>query len=590
MDQQLAIETNAAPKPFNLLDEAFWEEILEKGTKIHLNSGQYLFHEGEKKTIIYFVISGRLRALKNTGKGQMILGDIGIGEPVGEFALFTGEPRMASVIAIRKSIVLKITQEEYLNLVTKKPELATTMTSFVINRQRRNTFERRKSSPPKTVALVKMDQSLDLNTWIPGMMEYSEKEGSSVHVHLENKNSSDQGEEFFSSLEAKPGTQILICGRENMTWTQQCLLYADLVIVATHFDSDPRLRPIERELNLYSFGILNKKTYLLLLHEGRAETAINTRKWYEGRSFHMHIHLRRNHKGDSKRFCRIITNKATGIVLGGGGAKGYAHLGALKAMSERGLEVDFIGGASAGAIYGMTINYMQFKPEKMQEIIKDSVARKLTSNDLSLPVISMMSGKKIKKFLKETFLDTRIEDLWINSFCVTTNYNTAKLETHRKGPIWKTILASISVPGIFPPVVLNKNLHIDGSVMDTLPIEPMYDYPVENIIAISLSNLQEAEIDFEETPSSWKLLWDKVTRRNKYQIPGFYSIVENSLNLNSMNKQGNISDQASHYWPMDLNQYNFLDDSKWEEIQEQGYIQASKYLDAIPEEDRFWEK
>ncbi|MDN3204135.1 patatin-like phospholipase family protein [Algoriphagus sediminis] len=572
------------------MDSSFWDEIQNKGTKILLNSGEYLLHEGDKNTIIYFVISGRLRALKKRGSGQFILGDIGIGEPVGELALFTGEPRMASVIAIRKSIVLKITQEEYLKLVAEKPELATTMTSFVIDRLRRNTFEKKRSSPPKTIALVQLDNFTNLDPWISGLKKYKNKAGGLIRIHNQNENQSDHGEEFFASLEEQPGIQILVCNQDDMVWAQQCLLYADLVIVATHFSSDTKLRPIEKQLNLYSYGILNKKTYLLLLHERGGKTAENTQRWFANRNFHLHIHLRRNHQADLNRLGRILTNTATGLVLGGGGAKGYAHLGAVKAMRERGLEVDFIGGASAGAVYGMALDYLEFDQKKLDNVIKDSISRKLTSKDFALPVVSMMKGKKIRKFLKDTFEETNIEDLWINSFCVTTNYNSAKLETHRTGILWRSLLASISVPGIFPPVVLNKNLHIDGSVMDTLPIEPMYDYPVENIIAISLSNLQEAEIDFEETPSGWKLLWDKITQRKRYPIPGFYSIVENSLNLNSMNKQGNISDQASHYWPMDLNQYDFLDDSKWEEIQEQGYFQASKYLDSIPSEKRFWER
>ncbi len=81
-------------------------------------------------------------------------------------------------------------------------------------------------------------------------------------------------------------------------------------------------------------------------------------------------------------------------MLGGGGAKGFAHLGAIKALYEEGVEIDFLGGTSAGALYGLTAAYCDFDKNKIDYYSKDSAQSKLTTNDFTIPLVSFMSGKK----------------------------------------------------------------------------------------------------------------------------------------------------------------------------------------------------
>ncbi|HAZ24144.1 MAG TPA: hypothetical protein DCY95_05395, partial [Algoriphagus sp.] len=156
-------------KLFGGMSDEMLDQIFKIGTKKELNTGEYLFHQGAKENILYIVLSGRLRAIKEDISGTLILGDIGEGEPVGEFALFTGEPRMASVLAIRKSVVLEFNQEEYLTLVAKNPSLANSLTGFVINRLRRNTFQKNQSTPPKNIALINLQADHDLSPWTADM-------------------------------------------------------------------------------------------------------------------------------------------------------------------------------------------------------------------------------------------------------------------------------------------------------------------------------------------------------------------------------------------------------------------------------------
>jgi predicted acylesterase/phospholipase RssA/CRP-like cAMP-binding protein len=575
---------------FDGIDETLLDEIFKIGTKKTLETGNYLFHQGDKENVLYIVLTGRLRAIKEDPSGTRILGDIGQGEPVGEFALFTKEPRMASVLAIRKSTVLEFTLEEYQTLVSRNPALASSLTNFVIQRLRRNTFQQNKTAAPKNIALVNLQDNLDLNPWTDDLKAYFEELKVPVQVYDYESQTEIHDDEFFDSLEQHEGLNILVCSGEQPIWSHQCLVYADLVILAAPFDAEARIRPIEKELKLYDQSILNKKIYLLLLHEENPALSRGTGRWLMKRPIHMHIHLRKGNKKDSARICRILTNQAVGLVLGGGGAKGYAHIGVMRALKEKGIDIDFLGGTSAGAIYGICMSFFDFEFEQIEETISKSVKSKLTSNDLTIPMVSFLSGKKVIRFIQETFGEFAMEDIWVNSYCVSTNFSKATMKIHDQGLLWKQLAASMAIPGVFPPVVIDHYLHVDGAVMDNLPIEPMYRYPVSKIIAISLSGLPERKVNYQDAPSGWAVLWDKLLAKKHYKIPSVGSIIINSLTLNSLQKQEITKDKVSHYFELNLKGVGFMDDKKWKQIMKKGYDQTNEYLENLAESERFWEK
>ena len=577
-------------KLFGGMSDEMLDQIFKIGTKKELNTGEYLFHQGAKENILYIVLSGRLRAIKEDISGTLILGDIGEGEPVGEFALFTGEPRMASVLAIRKSVVLEFNQEEYLTLVAKNPSLANSLTGFVINRLRRNTFQKNQSTPPKNIALINLQADHDLSPWTADMETFFRENQIPVQVFDYDSQAEHADQTFFDSLEQYEGINILFCSETHPEWSHQCMVYADLVILATDFKADPQIYPIEKELELYSQSILNKKIYLLMLHPQDAPMPESTSNWLENRDINLHIHVRQGNGRDIRRFCRIITNTAVGLVLGGGGAKGYAHLGVVKALQERGIEIDFLGGTSAGAIYGITMSYADFDFDKIEEITQVAVKSKLTSNDMALPMISFLSGKKIQRFAKTLFKNYDMEDIWINSYCVSTNFSRATTKIHERGLLWKQIMASIAIPGVFPPVVIDQYLHVDGAVMDNLPIEPMYKYPVSKIIAVSLSGLPDRKVDYEDSPNGWAVFMDRFRKKKRFKIPGIGSLIINSLTLNSLQKQEVTKSKVSHYFELNLKGIGFMDDRKWKQILQKGYDQTNEYLESLPKEERFWDK
>jgi NTE family protein len=576
-------------KLFGDLNEALLTQILEKGKEVELDTGDFLFHHGDLDNAIYIVLSGRCRALAKQNNGSFhVLGDIGEGEPIGEFALFMGEPRSASVVAIRKSIVLELKESEYLEIVSKHPAFSTKLTRFVVNRLRRNVLQQHLETPAKNIAVINLQSQNDITEYTDAIKVQFESLNVSIQV-LDHESHSNMGlRDMYNTLEQHEGLNFLVCSDEDLNWSHQCIIYADLVVLATDFYAESEIREIERLLDLYSNNILNKKIYLLLLHPEKAKFPENTRRWFQDRKIDLHIHYRKNHGPDIRRFARILSNKAIGLVLGGGGAKGFAHMGVVKALYEMGIEIDFLGGTSAGALYGLTTSYCDFDPKKIDFYSQDSANNKLTKNDFTFPLISFMSGKKMRNYMKKMMGDTHLEDFWVASYCVSTNYSNASTKVHERGLAWKQIEASIAIPGIYPPVVIDKQLHVDGGVVDNLPIETMYNYPVKHIIAISLTQLKSQPVDFQETPSVSTLLWNKITGKKKYRIPGIASILVNSLTLNSRQKQEMTKSGVEMYLELDLKGIGMLDDTRWKEIVQKGYDQMKSIVENFPEEKKFW--
>ncbi len=563
-------------------------QILATTQILSFEAGNYLFKQGDTQNALYIVLSGRLRVLQQVENDVQVLGDVAVGEPVGELALFTKEPRTASVVALRKSTVLQLTEADYLALVHKFPPLAHTLTQFVISRLRRNTFQERMGAAPKNIAIVKLQPDLDLSPWTDDIQKELGVMAVDINVFYHEDQSSDNPHALFDDMENHEGLNFMVCDDQHTEWANQCLTYCDLVLVVSDFQAPSVICPIEAHLNLYTANVLNKKIYLLLLHPENAPLPTNTRRWFENRSLNLHLHIRQNTPKDIRRFCRILTHQAVGLVLGGGGAKGYSHIGAVKAMMEAGIEFDFVGGTSAGALYGLGLTVTDFDIPKTVVLSKQGADIKPTSNDYNFPFLSLMTGRKIRKLLLDIFGETHLEDIWVNSYTVSTNYSTASLKVHETGLTRQKIEASIAIPGVFPPVIIDRHLHVDGGVMDNLPIEAMYEKPVRHVVAIALSAQSAHLVDIKTVPSAWEIFLNKFTKKHRYRLPKMASLLINSLTLNSVQKQSTTKTQVSLYLEMDLRAYGFLDWSKWKELIDKGYEQTQDFLKKMPENEQFW--
>jgi predicted acylesterase/phospholipase RssA/CRP-like cAMP-binding protein len=564
------------------------EQVFSVAETLHFEAGQYLFQEGDTENALYIVLSGRLRALRRVDNQYRILSDMSAGEPVGELALFTKEPRSASVVAIRKSTVLQIDEADYMALIAQYPHFANTLTQFVIKRLRRDAYQQRTVAAPKNVAIVKLQPDADLTPWTDEIKVQLAAMDVDIQVYYAQDQATDDPNAIFDAIENSRGMNFIVCDTQNQAWANQCITYCDLVLVASDFHAPSTIYPIEEQLNLYASGILNKKIYLLLLHGEDAPMPTNTRRWFEGRNLFLHLHLRKNNLKDIRRFSRILTNRAIGLVLGGGGARGFAHIGAARAMMQAGIEFDFVGGTSAGALFGVGLTFTDFDMPQLDRICLLGVQRKVTSNDYNFPFLSLMSGRKMRDHLQDVFGETHLEDIWVTTYCVSTNYSNATLKIHETGLARTQVEASTAIPGVFPPVLIDRHLHVDGGVMDNLPIEAMYQKPVGHVIAIALNAQSPHLVDIKKIPSAWEIFANKFTRKHRFRLPPMSALLINSLTLNSAQKQETTKSQVALYIEMNLRNFGFLDWSQWRPLIEQGFAQTENHLKNLSKSEQFW--
>lgn len=159
-----------------------------------------------------------------------------------------------------------------------------------------------------------------------------------------------------------------------------------------------------------------------------------------------------------------------GIVLSGGGARGFAHLGVLQALNEAGFFPDVISGTSAGALAG--VMYADgYKPKEILKIM-DSGSR-LSYMRPTVPREGLLQISGILRILQDNLRAKRFEDLKIPLFVTATNLNSGKIEYFSKGELIDPVIASASIPVLFKPVIMNNQHYVDGGVLDNLPIKPI---------------------------------------------------------------------------------------------------------------------
>ncbi|MEZ4910327.1 MAG: patatin-like phospholipase family protein [Saprospiraceae bacterium] len=498
-------------------------------------------------------------------------------------------PCSASVIALSESTVLKIEEADYNILAAKNPNFAHTLTQFVINRLRCNDSTKYAMIQHQNIAVVVAARAV---ISLQGQMKLLNLSYMDIAINASDAvpSWSNTTKVFFDELDDHTGINFLVCDSQHEIWANQCITYCDLILVVSDFYASEDVKPIETQLNLYTSNILNKKVYLILLHPENAPMPTNTRRWFKERQLNLHLHLRKNNLKDIRRFSRIITNRAVGLVLGGGGAKGFSHIGTAKAMIESGVEFDFIGGTSAGALFGVLLSFVDFNIEEAIRVGKQGAEKKPTSSDYNFPFLSLMTGKKMRSIFVESFGENHIEDLWISSFVISTNYSTATLKVHEMGLTRKQIEASIAIPGVFPPVIIDNQIFVDGGVMDNLPIGIMSQKPVRHIVAIALSVQSPHIVEIDNVPTAWEIFVNKITKKRRFRLPSMSTILINSLTLNSLQKQATNKTQVSLYIEMDLRSFGFLDWSKWQQLIDKGYEQTRDHINALPSDEHFWKQ
>jgi NTE family protein len=456
---------------------------------ISVPGGRLLFEAGAPADAVYFVVSGCLGVY---GPGGELMGRIAAGETVGEMSLIVSRPRTATVRALRDSELAKLPAGAFERVLLGHPEAILRLARHSVLRM----VDGRRDEPitPRTIALLPLGD-VDAARHAPRLVAALTRLGRADLVVKSRAGS--HSPRWFHEHESRNDFVVYQADAGDTPWTQLCLRQADVTLLAASAADPPCAWPADR----WREGSM-RGAELLLLHEGTFTTgaAARWRALFDGMPIH---HLRFD--ADYARLVRLLTGRAVGLVLSGGGARGFAHLGVVRALREHGVPIDVVAGSSMGAILAAGVA-ADWDDAELALRFRRSFVDTNPLSDFTFPVVSLVSGRKVGRLLQREFGDIDIADLPLPYFCVSSNLTTGRLAVHQDGLLWRWLCASVAIPGVLPPLFEGGEVYVDGGAMNNLPVDVMRARTLGPVIGVDVGTDRAFRGD-SRRPNILRILW-----------------------------------------------------------------------------------
>lgn len=475
------------------LARVFEGRMIDRASWFALTGGELLFPAGAEADVLYVLRSGRLGVFRGEG-GQppRFLGVIRPGEPVGEMALLAGTPHTATVVALRDSEILALPREAFFEAARGEPELMVELARLMIRRARERSAS---ASEPSVFGFVSA-RPRPIRAFVERIAAAVQAQGFTCQVIDHSALSS--ATEWFSRVEDAHDYVLYVAEADEPAWASLCARQVDRLFMI----GDPLLAPPAAPPHAPPGPGPRQLTDLILLRDPRMAKPANTRVWIDALTPGRWFHAVEGLASDAERMARVVTGSAVGLVLSGGGARAYAHIGAIRALREAGVPLDFIGGASMGAVVGAG-PALGWSDEELDARIRAAFVRSDPLSDLAFPMIAMTRAGKVARLLKEAYGDIDIADMATPFFAVSSNLTTGRIEVHRKGLLRRAMRASIAIPGVMPPVVQDGEVLADGAVLKNFPTSVMRQLNAGPIVGVDMSQARGVDAATLENPPSW---------------------------------------------------------------------------------------
>jgi NTE family protein/lysophospholipid hydrolase len=364
-------------------------------------------------------------------------------------------------------------------------------------------------------------------------------------------------------------------------WTRRCLRRADRVLLVGQARNDPRVGPAEAALLSGDDRATRAPRVLVLLHPpGVREPPRGTKRWLEPRSVLQHHHVRWDTASDLERLARFLGSQAVGVALGGGGARGFTHIGCLRALEEADIPVDVIGGTSMGANIAAQAA-LGWSPDRMLEVNRRVWIDIAPQKKYTLPVVSILGDKKALECGRLMYDDYDIEDLWLPFYCVSSDLTNAMPVVHRTGSLLWAVTASASLPGIARPVVDDGHLLVDGGLLDNVPTRFLRALGAGTVVASEVTVENDARFVRDRVPTNWEAVRSRRTRRRDTSVQTFPSIAELAMRaamLHSTNRQRAAVGSADLALRPPVDAYKMTDWESLDDLAAAGYEHATEAI------------
>lgn len=530
-----------------------------------LPGGVALKRDSENETALFLVVTGLIGVTVEDGAGgRRIAAQVPPGETVGEVSLFTDE-HSAELVALRDSELLRIGPKAFEALVARHPQVTFDMMRVMARRLLQASRPARGGPRPKTFAFVPLQDELRGEALAQAVA--TELTAMGAKAAIADSAAVGRPAEWLQAFEAAHDIVIYCAEGPAAAWTHQCLRQADRVFYLAR--AGEACRPPPRAAKERLSGLPE----LVLLHPAGA--AVDTVSVPYLGAFESCHHLRQGKSSDIARLARCLAGTAVGLVLGGGGARGFAHIGVVKALGEAGVPFDYLGGVSMGAIVAAGLA-AEWSLEELSERMRAVFVTARPLSDYTLPLIALVRGRKVTNQFRSHFGSLRIENLARPYFCISSDLTTGRLHEHRSGFVWRALRASAALPGILPPVNAHGHLLVDGGVMNNLPVDLMRGRRIGPLIASDVTG----EVDFSVRDSRYgeRPLWHLLKARMR-GTPSIVDVLMRTGTMGSEAQRRGARAEADYLFEPPMGDLNPLDWKAFDRAVAAGYAHAAELIE-----------
>jgi predicted acylesterase/phospholipase RssA/CRP-like cAMP-binding protein len=433
---------------------------LDRGADVvSVPAGAVLFSAGDESDALYIVRSGRLQVVID----EAVVAEPGRGEVLGELGLLTGGVRSATVRAVRDTTVVRLRASDF--DVVADAVLLRQLAKQLAARVQELTPPALPESEASVIAVIGLDAGAEVERVAATLVDRVRRWRRVLAPGRIDADGLERAE--------RTADKVVLVASADDAWATFCQRAADRVVLVSSSAAPP-----DRELPRHADLVL----------PGAGRSRADLREW------HVRVGPRSTtvlQPSDDlalglRALAARLAQRSLGLALAGGGARAMAHLGVLDVLQDAGIDVDRVSGTSMGAIIA-SFHALGLPAASVDAAVFEEFVRRNPINDYALPTKSLIRGRKTVVGLERIFGDTLIEELPREFCCVSTDLLQRVSVVHRSGRVSDAVAASIRLPGLYPPYLLDGRLLVDGGVLENLPVAPLATPREGPVVAVNIS-------------------------------------------------------------------------------------------------------
>ena len=435
----------------------------EAATTVDAEAGTLLFAEGDPAGDVYVVTAGLL----DVEQGGEVIRQLAAGSVLGELALLAGGTRSASVRARRDSHLLRIPHDAFEDIVGGDARALRVLTGVLASQlQDAAPIGGGRPPRPRLIAVAALHRGAPAGAVadaLEGLL------GSMLRVARPGQ----VGPDGLERAERQSDRVLLVADDPGGPWWQVCVRQADLLVLVAASDADAAAVP--------SPG--REGCDLVLV--GPPAPGGTVRAWQQSLAAYRITQATGALRPAMRPVAARIAGRSVGVVMAGGGARAFAHLGVLMELEAAGIEVDRVAGASQGSIVAAAYA-LGIDAQTATDLCYEEFVRNNPYNDYVVPTVSLVRGRKTERALRRRLTGAHIEELPRLFRCVSTDLQARAPYVHRTGDLTSAVMSSVSIPGLFPPRPDGARMLVDGGVLDNLPVHVLTERDEGPVIAVNI--------------------------------------------------------------------------------------------------------